>query len=176
VSIYKGLGEICRFAHPGKRGHIPWYILYAWIAKYFRTYDFDDKVSSSLKMPKFNDFGRAKSFELDDARELISSATGFYWNSTIRQRTKGILIDNGQLSRANFAYFASIRSSYVCCHCKASFIIKHYCPHRFNRQFGFHQDIPTDTDFFILPSSRIMLQLHQACISYRTNSQVLSHG
>jgi len=81
-----------------KGGHIPQHFLYAWIAKYFRTYDFDDKVSSSLRMPKFNGFGQAKSFELDEARAFISFGTSFCWNFTIRHRTKGILIDNGQLS------------------------------------------------------------------------------
>jgi len=157
ASIYRGLGEICRSAHPRRKGgHIPWHFLYAWIAKYLRAYDFDDQVSSSLRMTKFSGFSRAKSFELDEAHEFIRSDTGFYWNSTIRHRTKGIRIDNGQLSRAVFAYFASIHSSYVYCRCEDSFIMEHYCPHRFNRQFGFHQDI-TDVDFSILPSSRVML-------------------
>jgi len=78
ASIYRGLGEICRYMHPGRKGgHIPWHFLYAWIAKYFQTYDFDDQVSSSLRMPKFSGFGRAKSFELDEACEFIKSGTGF---------------------------------------------------------------------------------------------------
>ena len=97
--IYRGLGEIYRFAHPGRKGgHTPWYFLYAWTTKYFRTYDFDDKVSSDLGVPKFSGFGQAKSFELDEARELISFGTGFYWNPAIGHHTKGIFIDNGQLS------------------------------------------------------------------------------
>ena len=52
--------------------------------------------------------------------------------------------------------------------------MEHYCLHRFSRKFGFHQDIPTDIGFSILLSSMIMLGLHQACIRYGTNSQVLS--
>ncbi|KAJ8434523.1 LOW QUALITY PROTEIN: hypothetical protein Cgig2_030146 [Carnegiea gigantea] len=75
--IYRGLGEICRSTHPGRKR-----------AKYFRTYDFDDNVSSNLRMPKFSGFGRAKSFDLNGARELISSSRGFYWNSAIRHRIK----------------------------------------------------------------------------------------
>ncbi|KAJ8420035.1 hypothetical protein Cgig2_011956 [Carnegiea gigantea] len=123
-------------------------------------------------MPKFSGFGRAKTFNLDEARELISSGRGFCWNSAIRHRLKATLVDNGQLSRADFAYFASIRSSFVCCHCEDSFVMEHYCPHRFSRQFGFHQDIPADIDFSILPSSKIILRLHQACIRYGTNSRM----
>jgi len=78
TSIYRGLSEICLFGHPRRKGGcIPLYFLYAWIAKYFETYDFGDKVSSSLRMPKFNGFGWVKSFELDEAREFISSGTDF---------------------------------------------------------------------------------------------------
>ncbi|KAJ8432750.1 hypothetical protein Cgig2_011673 [Carnegiea gigantea] len=124
----------------------------------------------------FCGFGRTKTFDLDEARELISSGRGFCWNSAIRHRLKATLVDNGQLSRADFAYFASIRLSYVCCRCEDSFVMEHYCPHRFSRQFGFHQDIPADIDFSILPSSKIMLRLHQACIRYGTNSHVFFPG
>ncbi|KAJ8424351.1 hypothetical protein Cgig2_033470 [Carnegiea gigantea] len=132
--IYRGLSEICHSAHPGgKGGHIPWNFLYAWMTKYFRTYDFDDNVSSNLRMLKFSGFGRAKTFDLDGARELISS---------------GLL----------------------------EFHYKHHYPHRFSRQFGFYQDIPTDIVFSILPSSKIMLRLHQACIHYGANSRVLVSG
>ena len=125
-------------------------------------------------MPKSSGFGRAKSLELDEACEFINSSMGFYWNSATRHWTTRILTDNGQPSRADFAYFASIRSSYVYCRCKDTFIKEHYCPHRFSRQFGFHQDIPTDIDFSILPSSRIILRPHQACVRYGTNSQAMS--
>ncbi|KAJ8433428.1 LOW QUALITY PROTEIN: hypothetical protein Cgig2_024764 [Carnegiea gigantea] len=88
----------CCSADPGRKGgHIQWHFLYAWVAKYFQTYDFNDNVSSNLGMPKFSGFGRAKIFDLDKARELISFGKGFCWNSTIRHRMKEILIDNGQL-------------------------------------------------------------------------------
>ncbi|KAJ8423648.1 hypothetical protein Cgig2_010635 [Carnegiea gigantea] len=138
TSIYRGLGQICCSTHMRRKGgHIPWHSLCAWVAKYFRTYDFDDNVSSNLRMPKFNAL---------------------------------TLIDNGQLSRADFAYFANIHLSYACCNCKDSFVMEHYCPHRFSRQFGFHQDVPADIDFSILPCSKIMLRFHQACVRYGTNS------
>ncbi|KAJ8429978.1 hypothetical protein Cgig2_009664 [Carnegiea gigantea] len=69
ASIYRGLGEICRFAHLGRKGgHIPWYFHYAWVTKYFRTYDFDDNVSSDLRMSKFSGFGQAKTFDVHGAR------------------------------------------------------------------------------------------------------------
>ncbi|KAJ8430546.1 hypothetical protein Cgig2_030213 [Carnegiea gigantea] len=95
-----------------------------------RTYDFGDNVSSNLRMPNFSGFGRAKAFDLDGALELISSGRGFCWNSAIRHQIKETLINNGQLSWVDFAYFASIRSSYVYYRCEDSFVIEHYCPHR----------------------------------------------
>ena len=64
-------------------------------------------------MQKFSGLGRAKSFELYEAREFISSSTGFLLNSAIWHLTKQILINNDQLSRADIACFASIRLSYV---------------------------------------------------------------
>ncbi|KAJ8425953.1 hypothetical protein Cgig2_016233 [Carnegiea gigantea] len=158
TSIYRGLGEICRSAHPGRKGgHIPWHFLYAWVAKYFRTYDFDDGVSANLRMPKFSDFGRAKTFDLDEARELISSGRGFYWNSAIRHRLKATLVDNGQLSRADFAYFASIRSSYVYCRCEDSFVQQtiwlssgHSCGHRFLHPPEFKDHASTPSSLYTL--------------------------
>ncbi|KAJ8432128.1 hypothetical protein Cgig2_027710 [Carnegiea gigantea] len=51
--------------------------------------------------------------------------------------------------------------------------MEHYCPNKFSRQFGFHQDILIGIDFSFLPISKIMLRLHQACVRYRTNSRVL---
>jgi len=85
ASIYRGLGEIYHSAHPGRKGgHILWHFLYAWVAKYFRIYDFDDNVSSNQRMPKFSSFGRGKTFDLDKARELINFRRSFCWNSAIR--------------------------------------------------------------------------------------------
>ncbi|KAJ8434490.1 hypothetical protein Cgig2_021446 [Carnegiea gigantea] len=49
--------------------------------KYFRTYDFDDNVSSNLRKSKLSGFGHAKTFDLDEACELISSGTYSRGNS-----------------------------------------------------------------------------------------------
>ena len=48
-------------------------IIYVWIAKYFGTYDLDDKASPSPRTVKFSGLGQAKSFEVDNAYKLISS-------------------------------------------------------------------------------------------------------
>ena len=122
-------------------------------------------------MQKFSDFGRDKSFELDEAREFINFGTSVSCNSALRHLTRGILIVDGQLSRADLAYIVSIRSSYVCCRCEDSFIMEHYCPHRFSTQFGFHQDILMDIDFSISAS---YASTSSGIHTLWENSQVLS--
>ncbi|KAJ8431930.1 LOW QUALITY PROTEIN: hypothetical protein Cgig2_023739 [Carnegiea gigantea] len=115
-------------------------------------------------MPKSSGYGRVKTFDLTEALELI----GFLLEFCYKLSDQKTLINNGQLSWVNFTYFASIRSSYICYYCKDTLL-----PYRFNRQFDLHEDIPTDIDFSTVLSSKIMLQLHQACVSYGTNSRVL---
>ena len=40
TSIYRGVGEIYRSTHLGRKGgYMPWHFLYAWIAKYCQAYD-----------------------------------------------------------------------------------------------------------------------------------------
>ena len=51
--------------------------------------------------------------------------------------------------------------------------MEHYCPDRFSRQFGFHQDVPTDLDFDNLPDPETILRYHQTLTCYEIGSQVL---
>jgi len=127
-------------------------------------------------MVNFSGVGRAKSFQLEEARELIGSGRGFRWHSSIINRLKETLVDGGKLSRADFAYFVSIRSSFVSYRCEDGFVTEHYCPDRFSRQFGFHRDVPTDLDFDNLPDPETMLCYHQTLMRYGTGSQVLLPG
>ncbi|KAJ8441760.1 hypothetical protein Cgig2_009189 [Carnegiea gigantea] len=85
-------------------------------------------------MVKFSALGQAKSFQLEKAQELISSRRGFHWHSFIINRLKETLLDDDKLSRAEFAYFVSIRSSFVFYHCEDNLVIEHYCPNRFRSQ------------------------------------------
>jgi len=60
-------------------------------------------------MVKFSGIGQTKSFHLEEARELIGSGRGFCWHSSIINRLKETLVDDGKLSRADFTYFVSLR-------------------------------------------------------------------
>ena len=177
ASIYKGLNELSRSSHPGRGGgHIPTHFLYAWLAKNFDAYELVGEASSSPGMVKFSGLGRAKSFQPEEARELIGSGRGFRWHSSVINRLREILVDDGKLSRADFAYFVSVRSSFVAYRCEDSLVMEHYCPDRFSRQFGFYQDVPADLDFDNLPDSEAMLRYHQTLTRYGTGSQVLLPG
>ncbi|KAJ8422768.1 hypothetical protein Cgig2_013553 [Carnegiea gigantea] len=82
ASIYKGINELSRSSHPGRGGgHFPTHFLYAWLAKNFDAYELVGEPSSSPGMVKFSGLGRAKSFQPEEARELIDSGRGFRWHS-----------------------------------------------------------------------------------------------
>ncbi|KAJ8441461.1 hypothetical protein Cgig2_008722 [Carnegiea gigantea] len=82
ASIYKGINELSRSSHPGRGGgHFPTHFLYAWLAKNFDAYELVGEPSSSPGMVKFSGLGRAKSFQPEEARELIDSGRGFCWHS-----------------------------------------------------------------------------------------------
>ena len=79
TSIYEGINEISHSLHPGRGGgHFPAHFLYAWLAKNFGAYELSDEASSNLGMVKFSGLGQAKSFQLEEARELIGSGKGFH--------------------------------------------------------------------------------------------------
>ncbi|KAJ8424349.1 hypothetical protein Cgig2_033468 [Carnegiea gigantea] len=72
ASVYKGLNEISRSSHPGRGGgYFPAHFLYAWSAKNFDACELTGEASSSPGVVKFSGIGRAKSFQLEEARELI---------------------------------------------------------------------------------------------------------
>ncbi|KAJ8447691.1 hypothetical protein Cgig2_031745 [Carnegiea gigantea] len=83
ASIYNGLNEISYSSHPGRGGgYFPIHFLYTWLAKNFDVYELIGEASSP-GMVKFSGIGQAKSFQLEEARELIGSGRGFCWHSSI---------------------------------------------------------------------------------------------
>ncbi|KAJ8451407.1 hypothetical protein Cgig2_017798 [Carnegiea gigantea] len=57
-------------------------------AKNFDAYELVGEASSSPGMVKFSGLGRAKSFQLEEARELTGSGRGFCWHSSIINRLR----------------------------------------------------------------------------------------
>ncbi|KAJ8447538.1 hypothetical protein Cgig2_031151 [Carnegiea gigantea] len=118
------------------------------------------EASSSLGMRHWS----SQVAQLEEARKLIGSGMGFRWHSSIINRLKETFVDDDKLSRADFIYFVSIRSSFVSYRCEDSFVMEHYYPDRFN------------LDFDNLPDPEIMLRYHQTLTRYGTGSQVLLFG
>ncbi|KAJ8424463.1 hypothetical protein Cgig2_009780 [Carnegiea gigantea] len=82
-------------------------------------------------------------------------------------------MDDGKLSRADFAYFVSIRLSFISCRCEGNLVMEYYYADQFTRQFDFHQDVSADLNLDNLPDPEIMLRYHHVLTRYGTGSQVL---
>ena len=77
--MYKRLNEITHSSHLScGGGHFSSHFFYAWSAKNFDTYDLVGGASSSLGMVKFSVLGQVKSFQLEEALELIGFGRGFH--------------------------------------------------------------------------------------------------
>jgi len=107
-------------------GHFSAHFLYAWLAKNFDTYELAGEASSSPGMVMFSGLDQAKSFQLEKARELTGSGRGFRWHSSIINRLKKTILNDGKPLRVDFAYFVSIRSSFASYYCEDNLVIEHY--------------------------------------------------
>lgn len=66
------------------------------------------------------------------------------YNLALLQKNKELhLDDKGELSSSWSDFFISLRSSFITLRHNADLIVEPYNPHRFSRQFGFCQDIPS---------------------------------
>ncbi|KAJ8430730.1 hypothetical protein Cgig2_001303 [Carnegiea gigantea] len=157
ASMYEGLNEISCSSHPSRGGgHFHAHLLYAWLVKNFDAYELVvEAFYSSCMVNHFNSKRPENSLVLGGA-------------------SLETLLDDDKLSRANFAYFISIRPSFVSYHCEDSLIIEHYCPDRFIRPFSFYQDVPAHLDLDSLPDPKTMLRYHPVLTRYRIGSQTYS--
>ena len=124
--------------HPGRKGgHIPWHFFYAWIAKYFQTYDFDDKVSSSLRMPKFsalvglNHLTLMKHVSLS---VLVRAFAGIILLDIEPRGSLSIVANCYQMPLLSLPAFVQVMSVVAA---KIVLLWSIIAPHRFSRQFGF---------------------------------------
>lgn len=85
----------------------------------------------------------ARNFDLSNARRLFQNVDICSLPTLAMLQPKELFIaDNRELSSSWNDYFISFRSSYVTLRCDDHFVMEPYSPHRFNRQFGFVQDLP----------------------------------
>ncbi|KAH0641870.1 hypothetical protein KY285_032736 [Solanum tuberosum] len=87
-------------------------------------------------------------------------------------------IDDGKAPELELAYFISLRFNCLPLRRGGSFVIEPYSPHRFSRQFSFHQDIPDYLEDEIRAESLDEgLRYWRICISRATmSSEISSYG
>ena len=124
-------------------------------------------------MAQFSGEGGAKFFDKCSARHLIQ--TDIVWKANLALRNRDIeLIDNEKLKAADFNYFVSVRSSYLPARHNKVMIIEPYSPHRFERQFGFCQDMPGFLKKQVhIKTTNDLLYYWKVCICYNTKAKLI---
>ncbi|KAJ8438229.1 hypothetical protein Cgig2_028132 [Carnegiea gigantea] len=92
-------------------------------------------------MVHYSGFGGAKSFE--DARRRIHEGTIVDLGCTMLSRNKYETLNNdGTLGYEKLSYLIALRSIFLPLRRAMTFYVMPYSPYRFNRQFGFWQELP----------------------------------
>lgn len=145
ASIYRGLNTISDSSNPSYSGaYFPAHYLYGWLAHYFAVNHVVDPSPRGPMMVCFSGAQGSKVFKDIDARCLIHEGSAAKVGCTIMNKNKNVMLfDDGNLNRKEFSYLISLRSGYLPVRRADDFYIEPYLPHRFSRQFGFCQDIPS---------------------------------
>ncbi|KAL0444046.1 UNVERIFIED_CONTAM: hypothetical protein Slati_2127300 [Sesamum latifolium] len=144
ASIYKGLNTIATSSRPARTSpSFPAHFVYAWLASYFKTHYPVWQELRGPKMTRFSGEGGAKYYDSQEARKRIHKAEFVSWacNMIVKNRPFKF-IDNGDTEELEHNYFVAIHSSYLTLRQGDKFIIEPYNPNRFERQFGYFQDVP----------------------------------
>ncbi|XP_027772997.1 girdin-like [Solanum pennellii] len=144
TSIYHGLNKI---SNSSQLDHVrvcfPIHYVYGWLAYYLKTHYPLTSGPSLPRMVVYSGEGAAKYFDKDEARKRVHRGENIVWNATMLSRPHPTYyLDDEKSSELDQAYFMSIRFNYLPLRRGGSFVIEPYSPHRFSRQFGFHQDNP----------------------------------
>ncbi|KAH0656187.1 hypothetical protein KY285_031069 [Solanum tuberosum] len=174
ASIYHGLNKI---SNSSQLDHIrvcfPIHYVYGWLAYYLKTHYPLTSGPSLPRMVVYSGEGAAKYFDKDEARKRVHRGKSIVWNATMLSRPHPTYyIDDGKAPELELAYFMSLRFNYLPLRRRGSFVIEPYSPHRFSRQFGFHQDIPGYLENDIRAESLDEgLRYWRICISHATMSK-----
>ncbi|KAL2894867.1 30S ribosomal protein S9, partial [Bienertia sinuspersici] len=144
-SIYRGLNIISRSSKPAySRASFLTHYVYGWFAHYFNTnYVVNPPPTGSLNS-FFSGAQGAKCFNSQEARALIHESSRAKVGCTILNKNRiELLFDDGTLKSAHFDYLISLRTGFLPLRFRDSFHIEPYTPYRFNRQFGFRQNVPS---------------------------------
>ncbi|KAL2933916.1 GATA transcription factor 14 [Bienertia sinuspersici] len=145
ASIYRGLNIISRSPKPAYSGaSFPTHYVYGWLAHYFNTNYVVDLPPAGPLMVIFSGAQGAKCFNGLEARALIHEGSRGEVGCTILNKNRiELLFDDETLKLAHFDYLVSLQTGFLPLRFRDSFHIEPYTPYRFNRQFGFRQDVPS---------------------------------
>ncbi|KAH0775696.1 hypothetical protein KY290_007107 [Solanum tuberosum] len=143
---------LCAFVFPSEEGNFIWPETFKIaslmasskrLAYYLKTHYPLTSGPSLPRMVVYSGKGVAKYFDKDEAKKCVHRGENIVWNATMLSKPHPTYyIDNGKAPELELAYFMSLRFNYLPLKRGGSFVIEPYSPHRFSRQFGFHQDIP----------------------------------
>lgn len=94
-------------------------------------------------MATYSSEGIARYYGKEEARKRIHGGRTIVWDATLLKRPQACSYrDDDAGNRFKSNYFRSIRSNYLALRDENAFIIEHYSPHRFSRQFNSFPDSP----------------------------------
>ncbi|KAL0458003.1 UNVERIFIED_CONTAM: hypothetical protein Slati_0427500 [Sesamum latifolium] len=94
-------------------------------------------------MTLFSGEGGAKYYDPQEARKRIHKGDFVSWTCNMIAKDKDFsFVDDGRAKDFEEAYFMAIRSNYLPLRQGDHFDVEPYSPHRFDRQFGFFQEVP----------------------------------
>ncbi|KAL0298749.1 UNVERIFIED_CONTAM: hypothetical protein Sradi_6534700 [Sesamum radiatum] len=126
------------------------------------------------KMTKFYGEGGAKYYEPQEAHKRIHKAEFVSWACNMLVKDGPFkFVDDGRAEELDHSYFVAIHSSYLTLRQGGRFIIEPYSPHRFERQFGYYQDVPGTPRYNTrVASLEERLRYWRLCVLSKSSSKV----
>ncbi|KNA04129.1 hypothetical protein SOVF_202510, partial [Spinacia oleracea] len=170
ASIYNGLNKISSSPTPGKnRESFPAQYVYVWTAKYFRSHHIS--TCKFVGAPLVGIQGFDSFIKLSDAKSFVSSGLDANWLANSIPDSSDDKREDYNQPRQFTNFFISMRSCFLTLRFDNNYVVEPYSPHRFSRQFGFHQDVPGELE---IPTQKItreyMFHLFQSSIRSNTKA------
>ncbi|KAL3820258.1 hypothetical protein ACJIZ3_006163 [Penstemon smallii] len=140
ASIYRGLKQLTSSTDLKECTAVfPIHYVYGWISSYLKTHfeREDTEIFAGERM--------ARKYNLAEAQHIFESIEPSQMMPLpmFREKKLQMLCDSGTSSDMEKDYFLCLRSCYLVLRLDKHYIVEFYDPHRFGRQFGFSQDLPS---------------------------------
>ncbi|KAL3846338.1 hypothetical protein ACJIZ3_003741 [Penstemon smallii] len=139
ASIYRGLKQLTSSTDLKECTAVfPIHYVYGWISSYLKTHfeREDTELFAGERM--------ARKYNLAEAQHIFESIEPSQMTPLPMFREKmQMLFHSGTSSDMDKDYFICLRSCYLVLRLDKNYVVEFYDPHRFGRQFGFCQDLPS---------------------------------